>query len=89
MDYSVYLHDLSEGAQLFTFLEGHWYHLQQAIIGQPVKHHLNGVSLAGRCWPNIRSFVTFQGIQTSIAMEPYSFQILEGVRTPSGSAHES
>ena len=39
----------------------------------------NGISLAGPCWPNIGSFVTLQGIQTSIAMEPYSFLIFQGV----------
>ena len=37
----------------------------------PSKTPLNGVSLAGRCWPNIEcwlgSFVIFQGILTSIA----------------------
>ena len=42
-----------------------------AIIGPPVKCHLNGVSLVCRCWLNIEywlgSFVIFQGIWTSIA----------------------
>ena len=78
----------------FFLLEGPLYHLNQAMIGQPVKRHLNRVSPAGRCWPNIGSFVTFQGIQTSVVMEPlYSFPIFQrggGVRTPcppSGSAH--
>ena len=43
---------------------------------------LNGVSLAGRSWPNIDcwlgSFVIFQGIRTSIAKEPYSIVIFRG-----------
>ena len=51
----------------------------------------NGVSLAGRWWPNIEcwhgTFVIWQEIRTSIAKEPYSFVIFqrcmrEGVRTP-------
>ena len=29
------------------------YHYKRAIIGPPGKRHLNGVSLAGRWWPNI------------------------------------
>ena len=62
-------------------------------------HHrrLNGVSLAGRWWPNIEcwlcSFVIFQGIQTSIAKKPYIFVIFQvegsGPPAPSGSAHVS
>ena len=54
-----------------------------AIIGPPVKCHLNGVSLAGRCWPKIEywlgSFLIFQGIKTSIAKKPYIFVIFQGV----------
>ena len=42
----------------------------QAIIRPPAKHHLNGVSLVARQWPNIEcllsSFVIFQAIWTSI-----------------------
>ena len=41
--------------------------------------HWNGVSLAGRLWPNItcwlRSFASFSGLWTSTAMEPYSIVI--------------
>ena len=53
-----------------------------AIIGPPVKRHLNGVSLAGRWWPNIkcwlRSFVVYSGNPTSIAKKPYIFVIFQG-----------
>ena len=42
----------------------------------------NGVSLAGRLWPNIkcwpRSFASFSGLRTSIAKEPYSIVISHG-----------
>ena len=68
----------------------------QAIIGQPGKRHLNGVTLAGRWWPNVEcwpgSFVIFQGIRTSIANKSYIFVIFQaGSRTlpPSGSVHYS
>ena len=41
----------------------------------------NGVSLAGRWWPNIKclfdSVVISQGIRTSTAKEPYSFAIFQ------------
>ena len=41
------------------------YHYKWAFICPPAKHHLNGVSLAGRCWPYIKclfgSFVISQG----------------------------
>ena len=50
-------------------------------------HHLNRVSLAGRCWTYIEcwlgSFVIFQGIRTSIAKKPYIFVIFsEGYEPP-------
>ena len=58
---------------------GSTYHYKQVIIGPPVKHHLNGVSLACRWWPNIEcwlgSFVIVQGIGNSIAKKPYIFVI--------------
>ena len=58
---------------------GSKYHFKRAIIGQPAKHHLNGVLLAGWWWPNIEywlpSFVVLQGIRTSIAKKPYIFVI--------------
>ena len=45
--------------------EGSKYHYKWAIIGLPTKHHSNGVSLAGRWWPNIEcwigSFVILRG----------------------------
>ena len=44
--------------------------------------HWNGVSLAGRLWPNIKcwlcSFASFSGLRTSIAKEPYSIVISHG-----------
>ena len=61
---------------------------------------LNSVLLAGRQWPNIEyllgGFVNFQGIQSSITKEPYSFAIFQGggrgwvsgpTVPPSGSEH--
>ena len=55
-----------------------------------MKRHWNGVSLAGRRWPNtefwLNSFVIFQGIRTSIAKKPYIFVIFQG-GGPSGSEH--
>ena len=103
---------LSEGVQIwwgFLFLYIHFfsswgdrgskYHYQWAIIGPPAKLHLNGVSLAGRRWPNIEcwrqgSFVIFQGTRTSIAKKHYIFVIFQGGSGPpapppptSGSAH--
>ena len=53
------------------------YHYKRAIISPPAKRHLNGVSLAGRWWPNTEcwlvSFVVLQEIQTNIAKIPYIF----------------
>ena len=69
---------------------------KRAIIGPPAKRHLNGVSLAGRWWPNMKcwlcSFVIFQGIHTSIAKKPFTFVIFRGwgsdpLPPPSGSVH--
>ena len=44
--------------------------------------HWNGVSLAGRLWPNIkcwlRSFASFSRLRTRIAKEPYSTVISHG-----------
>ena len=72
---------------LFIFLvwwgeeEGSKYHYKWAIVGLPAKRHSNGVSLAGRWWPNIEcwisSFVIFQGIQASIATKPFIFVIFQ------------
>ena len=50
------------------------YHLKWAMIGPPVKRHLNNVSLVGRWWPNIECWLCdFQAIQTSFAKKPYIF----------------
>ena len=66
----------------FRLMSGSKYHLNLAIIGPPAKRHLNGVSLAGQCWPNIEcwlgSFVLGQGIRTSIAKKPFIFAIFQG-----------
>ena len=65
---------------------GSKYRYKWAIIGPTAKRHLNGVSLAGRWWPDIKfwlgSFVIFQGAGTSIAKKPYMFVIFQGVWTP-------
>ena len=51
-------------------------------INGPVKRHWNGVSLAGRWWPNFEcwlgSYVILQGIRTYIAKKPYIFVIFQG-----------
>ena len=56
--------------------------LKRVIIGPPAIRHSNGISLAGRGWPNIEcwlsSFVIFQGNRTSIARKPYIFVIFQG-----------
>ena len=61
---------------------GSKYHYKRAIIGPPAKRHLNGVSLAGRWWPNtacwLVSFVVLQGIRTNTAKKPYIFVIFLG-----------
>ena len=58
------------------------FHHNGPSSGPPAKRHLNGVSLACRCWPKIEcrlgSFVAFQGILTTIAMKPYIFMIFSG-----------
>ena len=58
--------------------EGSKYHYKRAINGPPAKRHLNGVSLACRCWPNFKCFAFFQGIRTNIAQKPYIFVIFQG-----------
>ena len=70
------------GPNLITFLladRRSKYRYKWAIIGPTAERHLNGVSLAGRWWPNIecwlRSFVIFQGILTSTAKNSYIFVI--------------
>ena len=59
------------------------YQYKRAIIGPAAKRHLNGVSLAGRWWPNIESllgsWVILQGIRTSMAKKPLAiFVIFQG-----------
>ena len=58
---------------------GSKYYYKRAIIGPPVQHHLNGLLLACRWWPNIECWLGrfFHGIQTSIAMKPYIFVIFQ------------
>ena len=102
---------LSEGVlnsdvfDFFQLMRGSKYHLKQAFIAPPppptpAKHHLNGISLAGQCWPSIEccwlgSFAIVQGILTSIAKELYSFNFCDfpggsrpPVPHPPGSAHD-
>ena len=79
---------LSEGSKFdYLFFSWSWdrgckYHYKWAIISPSAKRHLNGVSLAGRWWPNIEcwleSFVIFQRTRTSIAKKPYIFVIFQG-----------
>ena len=61
-------------------------HYKWAIIGPLAKRNLDGVSLAGRWWPNIdcwlASFVIFQRIRTSIAIKPDIFVIFQGGSKP-------
>ena len=70
-------------------MTGSKYYDKLTIIGPPAIRHwpardklLNGVLLAGPCWPNIEcwlgSFVIFQGIQSSIAKKPFIFVIFQG-----------
>ena len=56
--------------------------LKLAIIGPPAKRHLNGVSLAGRLWPDTEcllvSFVVLQEIRTNDAKKPSIIVIFQG-----------
>ena len=58
------------------------YHYKRAILGPPVKRHLNDFSLECRYWPYIKmslgSFVIFQG-SGPVAKETIFCDILEGV----------
>ena len=79
----------------FLLMMGEWIQIPLwAGHHQSASGHLNGVSLAGRWWPNIErwlgSFVIFQGYLTSIAKIPYMFAIFEGgpdPLSPAGSTH--
>ena len=53
---------LSEGVQLWQLFlvddgRGSKHHYMRAIIGPPAKHHLNGISLVYRWWPNIECWL--------------------------------
>ena len=50
---------------------GTQYNKNRVIISPPAKRHWNGVSLAGRWFPNIECWFVFQWIRTSIAKKPY------------------
>ena len=72
--------------------------LKLAIIGPPAKRHLNGVSLAGRLWPDTEcllvSLLVLQEIRTNDAKKPSIIVIFQGgggldPLPPSGSAHVS
>ena len=89
-----------EPCTLWWAKRGSKYHYKLAIIDPPAKRHLNGVSLACRCWPKIESwfgsFEIFQGSgpdnSVNIAKKPYIFVIFQvGCGPPfplSGSAQE-
>ena len=66
--------------------EGFKYHYKRAIKGQPAKRHLNGVSLAGRWWPNIEcwlcSFVILRGSGPVLLRNPIFFVIFQGGPDP-------
>ena len=69
-------------------------HQKRAIIGLSAKRHWNGVSLAGRWWPNIEcvlsSFGIFGESGSVLLRNPLFCDISFGVRTPvplSGSAY--
>ena len=55
-------------------------------LDPPAKQHLNGVSLAALCWPNIGcwlgSFVIFHMIRTSFSKKPYICVKLQGGPDP-------
>ena len=92
----------SEGVQLrqrfflfFWVMSGSKYYLFRAIIGPPAKRHLNGVSLAGRWWPNIEcwigSLVILRGSGPVLLRIPIFLYFPGGSGPPvpalSGSAH--
>ena len=56
------------------------------MVGRQRNDILNGVSLAGRRWPNIKcwlcNFVIVKEIRTSIAKEPYIIVIFQGRPDP-------
>ena len=62
-----------------------------AIIGPPAKCHFNGVSLAGRWWPNFEcwlgNFVNFRGSGSVLLRNPIFLWIFR--RGPSGSANRN
>ena len=83
---------LPEGVQLwqrfFFLMRGKRIQKKRAIIGPPAKRHLNGVSLAGRWWPNMEfwlcSFVIFRGSTPVLIRNPLFlwFSGGKGVRPP-------
>ena len=51
-----FLHGFRKLCRTFLLMRverGPYYHLKRAIIGSPAKRQVNGISLAGRWWPNI------------------------------------
>ena len=81
---------LSEGIQILTtFFFAVFLKLMRGTESSARQRNaINGVSQAGRLWPNIDcwfgSFVILQGIRTSNANKPYILVIFQGggVRTP-------
>ena len=70
---------------------GSKYHWKWAMIGQPVKHHLNGISRAGRWWPNIECWPGFFTAYGPVVLRTLDFcQFSKGfgvLCSLSGSAH--
>ena len=66
--------------------EGSKYHFKRAINGPPAKRHLNGVSLAGRWWPNIEcwivSFFILRGSGPVLLRNPIFLYFFRGGRDP-------
>ena len=84
------------GGQLFSWWgeEGSKYHYQRSIIGPPAKRHLNGVSLACRCWPNLEcwldSFVIFRGSGPVLLLDTLYFcDFLDGESDPQSPMYQS
>ena len=53
-----------------------------AIIGQPAKSHCNGVSLAGRSWPNIECWLCSRGPRPVLLRNPIVLWIFRGSGPP-------
>ena len=70
---------------------GSIYLYKRVIIGTPAKRHINGVSLACQCWPNIEcwlgSFVIFRWSEPVLLKNSIFLWLFRGVRTPCPHPH--